>query len=284
MSSAGPDSRGDETPCALAPIQQVVYAQVMNARRRWTFSNLERQVAHQEGCSRREARAAIRDLIEQGFVEYSYTFGQSYLVLSFRHPVNISPLFTIIPPGYTGDLPTHRHGIAIAPGVSFGSGRHPTTRLALQALEKGGAYLRSHPQFSFQSAIDIGTGSGVLAIAASCLGAQTVMALDIDACARSEARQNIDANPGVAAAISVSDTPLTGIENRFDMIIANLRLPTLIQFSTWIPSHLEHMGCVVVSGFREEEWDRLLDCYASHRFHALWQDSVAGWSAGLLVR
>lgn len=266
---------------ALAPIQKTIHQQVIASRRRLTFSDLERRIAHQEDCPRPAVRAAIRGLIEQGLLEYQYTFGQSYLVMSFRHPVDVSSLFTIVPPDYSGDLPTHPYRIAIAPGVSFGSGRHPTTRLALQMLEEGWNHLMSKGLSNIQSVIDIGTGSGILAIAASCLGAETVLALDVDACARSETRLNIDLNPRAAVAVTVSDTPLASIEKRFDMVIANLRLPSLIQISDWIQAHLQSGGCVVVSGFREDEWDRLLACYADQGFHSMAQDSLAGWSAGL---
>jgi len=267
--------------CSPAHIQKKVHQQVVDARRRLTFYDLERQIALLEDCPRSLVRSAIRSLIEQGILEYTYTFGQSYLVMSFRNPVDVSPLFTIIPPGYAGDIASHRHRITIAPGVSFGSGRHPTTRLALRALEEGLLYLRLRGLSSIQTAIDIGTGSGILAIAASCLGAETVMALDVDACARSEARMNIDLNPRAGAVVSVSDTSLAAIQQRFDLVMANLRLPTLIHLSAWIQSHLRSVSCVVVSGFREEERDRLHACYARQGFHSLWQGDMTGWSAGL---
>lgn len=265
---------------ALAPIQKTIHQQVINARRRFTFSDLERRIAHQEDCPRTTVRAAIRGLIEQGILEYRYMFGQSYLAMSFRNPVHVSAQFTIVPPDYSGNLPTHPHRIAIAPGVSFGSGRHPTTRLALQTLEDGWDHLLSKGLSNIQSVIDIGTGSGILAIAAAGLGAKTVLALDVDACARSEARLNIDQNPR-AAAVTVSDMPLASIEKRFDMVIANLRLPTLILISDWIQAHLQSDGCVVISGFREDEWDRLRACYTDQGFHSMGQHSLAGWSAGL---
>jgi len=284
LSVEGPDSAPSEARDSLAPIQQEVHEQIIGSRRRWTFPNIERHVAQREGCPRSLVRAAIRGLIEKGILEYNYTFGQSYLALSFRNPVDVSPLFTIVPPDYAGNILTRRHGIAIAPGVSFGSGRHPTTRLALQALEEGWFYLKTRGLPSIQSAIDIGTGSGILAIAASYLGAKAVMALDVDACARSEARQNVNLNQETAAAVTVTDTPLDTIKKRFDIVIANLRLPTLIHLSTWIPTHLQNDGCVVVSGFREEEWERLLACYASHGFHSLGQRAQAGWSAALFCR
>jgi ribosomal protein L11 methyltransferase len=280
LSPAGRDNKLTNAHSALAPFQKKIHQHVINARRRFTFSDLERQIAHQEDCPRTTVRAAIRGLIEQGILEYRYMFGQSYLAMSFRNPVDVSAQFTIVPPDYSGNLPTHPYRITIAPGVSFGSGRHPTTRLALQALEEGWLDLVSNGLSSIESVIDIGTGSGILAIAASCLGAKTVMALDVDACARSEARLNIDLNPR-AAAVTISDTPLASIEKQFDMVIANLRLPTLIQISDWIQAHLKSDGCVVVSGFREDEGDRLRDRYAEQGFHFMAQHSLAGWSAGL---
>jgi ribosomal protein L11 methyltransferase len=127
-----------------------------------------------------------------------------------------------------------------------------------------------------QSVLDIGTGSGILAIAASSLGASTITALDIDACARSEARLNVDLNTG-AEGVQVSDQPLSSFNDRFDLVIANLRLPTLVALSEWVASHLAPSGCLVVSGFKDEEQDRLFACYADQGFQSLWQKELAGW-------
>jgi len=258
----------------------MVHDKVAVSRRRLTFKDLEKQITAIDGVPKSLVRAAIRSLIEAGILEYRYTFGQSYLELSFRNPVDVSDVFTIVPPGYTGIIPPHRHPIAIAPGVSFGSGRHPTSRLSLQALESTWAYRRSHDMAAVQSVLDIGTGSGILAIAASCLGASTITALDIDACARSEAHLNIGLNPG-AEGVQVSDRPLSSFNGRFDLVIANLRLPTLVALSGWIASHLAPAGCLVVSGFTDEEQDRLLACYAGRGFQSLWQKALAGWCAAL---
>ena len=115
MNPAGRHSARTGTPRSLGDIQKALHQQVVYARRRLTFSDLERQVARREACPRALVRTAIRCLIEQGILEYSYTFGQSYIVMSFRHPVHVSSLFTIVPPGYAGDLPPHRHPVAIAP-------------------------------------------------------------------------------------------------------------------------------------------------------------------------
>lgn len=271
---------GHDAHLPLGSIRKIVHDRVAGSRRRLTFKDLERLIALREGLPKTLVRAAIRGLIEAGILEYRYTFGQSYLELSFRNPVDVSDVFTIVPPGYTGKIPPHRLPIAIAPGVSFGSGRHPTSRLSLQALETTWAYRTSHDMAAVQSVLDIGTGSGILAIAASRLGASTINALDIDACALSEARLNIGLNPG-AEGIRVSDRPLSSFNGRFDLVIANLRLPTLVALSGWVASHMEPSGCFVVSGFTDEEQDRLITCYEDRGFQSLWQKEVAGWCSAI---
>ena len=129
--------------------------------------------------------------------------------------------------------------------------------------------------------MDIGTGSGILAIAAAGLGAARVLALDIDACARSEARHNIRLNPKAARVVEVADHPLESIEEHFDLVMANLRLPTLVGLVEWLHCHLNPLGCVVVSGCREEEWGSLVDVYRENGWHPLWRDAKGGWAGGV---
>jgi ribosomal protein L11 methyltransferase len=281
VSLGGRRNGADDARVPLEAIQHRVHDKVAGSRRRLTLTDLEREITAIDGVPKPLVRTAIRALIEAGILEYRYTFGQSYLELSFRNPVDVSDVFTIVPPGYSGKMSPHRRPIAIAPGVSFGSGRHPTSRLSLQAIERAWAYRTSHGMPAIQSVLDIGTGSGILAIAAACLGASTITALDTDACARSEARLNIGLNPG-AEGIQVSDRPVSSFNGRFDLVIANLRLPTLVALSGWVASHLAPSGCLVVSGFRDEEQDRLFACYGDQGLQPLWQKARAGWGAAFL--
>jgi len=281
VSLGGRTNAGHNAHLPLETIREMIHDRVAVSRRRLTFKDLEKQITAIDWVPKPLVRTAIRSLIEAGILEYRYTFGQSYLELSFRNPVDVGDVFTIVPPGYSGKMSPHRLPIAIAPGVSFGSGRHPTSRLSLQAIEGTWAYRTSQGIPAVQSVLDIGTGSGILAIAASCLGASTITALDIDACARSEARLNIRLNPG-AEGIQVSDRPLSSFNGRFDLVIANLRLPTLVALSGWVASHLAPSGCLVVSGFRDEEQDRLFACYADQGLQPLWQKALAGWGAAFL--
>jgi len=103
--------------------------------------------------------------------------------------------------------------VVIEPGAAFGTGNHPTTRLALEALldhvEPG-----SH-------VLDIGTGTGVLAIVAARVGASRVEAVDIDAHALAVAQANVERN-GVAGAVRVYGGGLDAIDDDFDVVVANL--------------------------------------------------------------
>lgn len=282
MTPPEPYDKNREAPDLPEGIRNVVFEAVVNAQQRTTARDLERDIANREGCPRSVVQSAIRDLIETGLLEYRYTFGQSYLAMSFFHPVDVSSRFTIVPPGFTGKIPSPRIPIVIAPGVSFGDGRHPTTRLALQALEMAWSRLQQGRSKDGTVAVDIGTGTGVLAIAAACLGVDTILALEIDACARSEAQKNIALNP-LAAGIQVGDRPLETLDGPFDLVMANLRLPTLVSIADWMVAHLNPAGCAVVSGCREEEWERLSTVYTQKGLRVGGQAAMAGWSGGVFL-
>jgi ribosomal protein L11 methylase PrmA len=107
--------------------------------------------------------------------------------------------------------------------------------------------------------------------------------LDIDACALSEARRNIRLNPKAARVVEVAEHPLESLEERFDLVMANLRLPTLAGLGEWLRCRLNLLGCVVVSGCREEEWGHLVGLYGEKGLHPLWQDAKGGWAGGVFL-
>lgn len=263
-------------------VEATVQAAVATAQRRWTARALEREIAARASCPRTVVRTAIRRLVDGGILEYDYTFGQSYLVLSFRRPVAVGERFVILSPGCQNLVPADRLPLCLAPGSAFGSGRHPTTRLALRGLEKAWslAWSSAATGSAPPKVIDLGTGSGILAIAAARLGAVAVTAVDIDACARWEATANIALN-ATTASISVRGDDLENLPGTFDMVIANLRLPTLIQLLPWVRSHLPQKGCVVISGIREDEWTVLKARYEDAGCHPVWHRCEAGWIGGL---
>jgi ribosomal protein L11 methyltransferase len=131
-------------------------------------------------------------------------------------------------------------GVRIDPGRAFGSGSHATTRLSLELLQ---VCLRSG-----MSMLDVGTGSGVLAIAAARLGAAHVVAIDIDDEAKRAARANADRN-GVGAIVEVADHELVDLDGDFDVVLANIDRPTLVELRPELVRRVRSGGHLVLSGF-----------------------------------
>jgi len=136
--------------------------------------------------------------------------------------------------------------IEIEPKMAFGTGEHSTTRLCLRALEK---YLKTGDRV-----LDLGTGSGILAIAAAKLGASYVLALDIDQDAVSNARENIKRNK-VQKIIDLKLGTLNSkiSDDSFDLIVANLTKTQIVEFFDGMNRVLKKKGIFVLSGIQTEE-------------------------------
>ncbi|MDR2678490.1 MAG: 50S ribosomal protein L11 methyltransferase, partial [Zoogloeaceae bacterium] len=140
--------------------------------------------------------------------------------------------------------------LALDPGMAFGTGAHPTTRLCLEWLEQtlqGGEHL-----------LDYGCGSGILAIAAARLGAGTVTGVDIDPQAIAAARANAEKN-GVTANFVASETPLQG---QYDVVVANILANPLRVLAPAISAHVRPGGHLALSGLLEAQAEDLIAFYA----------------------
>ncbi len=130
--------------------------------------------------------------------------------------------------------------IQIDPKMSFGTGHHETTKLTLQLLEK---YI-----FDGASVLDIGTGTGILAIAAVKLGAKEALAIDNDEWSILNAKENVVAND-LEDKIVVTDTALNFLnEAEYDIITANIMLTTIIEMLPETLKRLSQAGYVIFSG------------------------------------
>jgi len=159
----------------------------------------------------------------------------------YYHPVKISERFTIVPTweDYT-PVNTDELMIELDPGMAFGTGTHPTTVMCLQALEKV-----VKPD---DVVVDVGTGSGVLAIAAAMLGAKKVHALDLDEVAVKSARENIELNKVQHIAEVFHGNLLETVSDPADVVVANILAEIIMTFTDDAFSIVKPGGLYVTSG------------------------------------
>jgi ribosomal protein L11 methyltransferase len=145
--------------------------------------------------------------------------------------------------------------LELDPGMAFGTGAHATTRLCMEVLEKifyrEGAYTDAGPD-SPGHILDVGTGSGILAITAAKLGASNIVAIDIDPQAVTVAMYNIILN-GCENSVSVSDTPLTLVEGVYDVVVANILAEELAKMAEELTGRVRPGGYLILSGILTEK-------------------------------
>lgn len=159
-------------------------------------------------------------------------------------PLAIGERLFVHPPWVTA-VPPERVGIVLDPGMAFGTGHHASTRGCLILLERA---LRAQPG---ARVLDLGTGSGILAIAAVKLGAGAVWGVDTDVDACAVAAQNATVNR-VGAALQITPD-LAAVPGTFDIVLANLLAGLLVDFAAAIATRLRPGGGAIGAGLQVEE-------------------------------
>lgn len=151
--------------------------------------------------------------------------------------------------------------IELDPGMAFGTGTHPTTRLCLEAIEAIVERELSPQAARDLEVLDVGTGSGILAIAAAKLGARRVIGTDIDPEAVTVAAQNCALNG--AGMVELVTTPLAEIPGRFTVVLANILAEDLIRMAADLTDKLAPGGFLVLSGILCEREEYVVTGFAA---------------------
>jgi ribosomal protein L11 methyltransferase len=238
-----------------------------------------RQDADPAGVSR-EIQCYLRD-IKPIFPKLSAT-GVSWRRLKDRNwnvawqrfftPQRIGRSLLVCPPWLEPPALRDRHLISIEPGLAFGTGTHATTRGCIEFLERAARSLGAR-KFT---ALDVGTGSGILAITLVRLGAKRVWAIDNDPTALQVARQNLLAN-GTVQNVRLSPVSVDKIRRSFSVVVANLTAETISALANPLAKRVTPRGFLVLSGILHRKAPDVKHCFYDLGFHLLRRKREKEW-------
>lgn len=231
----------------------------------------------------REFEAFITDLSKQNPDEYFGTptissvnmedWSNSWKV-HFK-PLRVGKHLLIVPTWEDATLLPDDLVIRIDPGMAFGTGGHETTRLCLELLE---SVMEHSPLLHVPALLDLGTGSGILAMAASLLGAGRILALDIDPDAVDVARENLTLNK-MSDIIECGTSPLETLSEQFDIILANILAEELVRLAPYLSERLLSGGSLILSGILAEKEQLVRQGFDSQSFRYIKTACAGEWVA-----
>ncbi len=169
------------------------------------------------------------------------------------HPFEIAPGIIIAPSWEAPDNPREAHVITLDPGMAFGTGIHPTTRLCAEAIatkrEEGG----------IDSLLDVGTGSGILSLVGRALGISRIAGVENDPDALTVARENFAIN---GCADIETGLDFTSIDGTFDLVVANILLRPLLGLRDALLERVAPGGTLILSGITNDQEEDLAEAFA----------------------
>ena len=183
-------------------------------------------------------------------------------------PVFVGSQLAIVAP-FHENIPQTKYKVTIEPKMSFGTGHHQTTRLISNAMMA----LESMPS----SVLDMGSGTGVLAILAELLGANKIIAIDIESWAYENAIENVERNNCKKVEVFLGNVDLIK-PYTFDLILANINKNVLIKDMELYADSLNTKGLLMLSGFFTSDNDILVDCAKKFNLPLLKTYSEDNWS------
>ena len=195
---------------------------------------------------------------------------------NFR-PLRITPRLVIKPPWEPFHSKKNELVIEIDPGMAFGTGTHASTQMCLESLEK------LIPVYGRPTVLDVGTGSGILAIAARRWGADRILAIDIDPEAIANAEKNAAAN-GIGGQVDFRLASLNGLRRVFDIVVANLLPQELLAVAPSLSRRMASEGSLIISGFLGSQKREMASVFAGHGLNVRGARESKGWVCLVLKR
>ena len=186
----------------------------------------------------------------------------------FFKPMPIGDRLLINPSWYTDTDPKGRAVLNIDPGLAFGTGKHETTRLCLETLER---YL-----IGGEKVLDVGCGSGILGIAAVLLGAQSAFGVDIDTTAVKTANENAVLNHVDQQFSAIAGDLVDKVQGKYDIIVANIVADAIIALSASVKAFMKPDSVYIVSGIIDTRADDVKNAIAGN-FDIMEEITMGGW-------
>lgn len=213
----------------------------------------------------------VDDVIDEPFVEVDWENEWK----KFFKPRRVGSHFVVRPTWESFDALPGDKVIVLDPGQAFGTGDHPTTRMCLEYLE-----MQVAPS---NSVLDLGCGSGILAVGAKMVGAGETLAIDIDPIAVEVAKENITRN-NVEVMTAVGDVLELQLESRWDIVVSNIISATLINLAPDAAYALRPGGKWIVSGIITQNWSDVKKAAEKSGFTYIEHREEDGWNAGVFKK
>ena len=189
----------------------------------------------------------------------------------------ISPRLVVRPPWESVAPVPGQKVLTLDPGIAFGTGQHPTTRACLDAIDALAA------EDAGRTFLDVGCGSGILAIAAALEGFREVRGFDNDPDAVRNANENAAAN-GLGALFFEGDLSAPDVTAPADVVAANVLAPVLVRFAREVGAFVNPGGRLILSGILDEQYGEVRDAYAALGFAEISSRLIGEWRTGLFSR
>lgn len=224
-----------------------------------------------------------KDQIHQALLEANFVIGppielkiddQDWVSLTQNQfePIQIGERIWIVPSWHEKPSSPNAICLAVDPGLAFGTGSHPTTRLCLEWLEQ----FSQKTSLSEKTLLDYGCGSGILAIAAKKLGFKEVFGTDIDTQAIEAARANAEQNETVIKFQLPDDIDRSIGQQQFDVVIANILANPLQVLAPALVARVRDGGQLVLSGILDRQAQQVIETYRNSIHLTIWRESE-GW-------